>query len=1305
MIITRKRRLAFLLSFLMVATMIPILPVAAATSSFKDVQDTDWFYNSVQYVNDNSLFYGTSEDTFEPQTTMTRAMIVTVLHRMEKQPAAEPAAFKDVPSDKWFTDSVAWAAADGVVNGYDADTFGPNDAVTREQIATILFRYAEKKGYDVSKRADLREYTDNEDISGWAVDALEWANDGGLIVGFEDATIAPGANATRAQVATILMRFCEEYVKAEEKNYTVTFDYNDGSDNVYETLNVQEGSSFNPPISPEREGFAFQGWYEDEDCNSVYDFSQSVKGDLNLYAAWEEKAEMESAGGELHSDTYAVLDFAIDGDEGIVEISTIDSCLLKIDFLDEDTESLIDETAMMVAPDLQVEQVRIPLNVNLPEHFLVVLHLLSTEGDELCPRLTCMWYTTQYELFEEQTIYDFPDQVVVNFDDDEQDNFGVLVDGAQEFYTESVTEENNTYTITDADEELKELQSGDIAVLHTEDDDAPILLKVDEIELDGDDVIISADPSDTNLSDYYDVLKLDMTLDAGEGIVDTSDAYVEDLETGETEEIQTYGSVNQGAYEDPSLMGIDLGGIDESWEKTQNVEFSLPFFKLDLSKTGKDGQSKENASLNVTGSISNKVKISVTCKYDVILFGRDYLYYKTECENKDGELKLNLEAEWAPLKEFNKDNLVFTDPDKKLLKTKNLEEVTGKKELHLGKLTIPTNVPCLTVQFEFSAPVDLKLSGSLSITQTFSSKSGTVYSTTDGTQKISEKNSELKFSLQGKAGLKVGPKFKLSVNLLDEVVEAGISAWAGLEISAEAHIDLVDASIDKSAESLHRCFLCIDGDVDLFFDVNVSVDVKITEHILNGNIVSWDIVGLKAPLFTFSWSLLNSPDSVYQGKPHFEKKIAGKASCLNNVYRTHFLVENDSGEEVPDAVLTVTNAEGNNVTDDTNGAIHYYYPGTYKVSADVDGKNISRSFTVDSSAQDVVLSAKTSDGKLSGKVINADDNSPVKEAKVEVYSGGLLIDTKETGMDGQFSFDLGMGNYLLKIAAKGYVTFSSYETVISGENTIAQTSLLVAGNDYEFGGMSGRITDALTGQGIEGVTIELYKNWNSRSYSDYVSVHETTDSDGYFTFDINKLFNVPIGTLKAGYYTVIATKDGYEKTYYNAVVMPGQVKGDQNGSMMPHFDGKGEYSIVLTWGNEPSDLDSHLNAINQDGSRVHIYYSSQSWNEGNLDVDDTSSYGPETVTVHKLSDLRNGFTYSVHDYSNSGSSDNRALSDSGAKVVLYHNNTEVRTFNVPANQIGTVWNVFSIDSSGNLSVLNTFENISNADSVGQAYIN
>lgn len=174
---------------------------------FTDVNDNDWFYDVVLYAYDNGLMTGVSATEFAPNQTTTRGMIVSMLARLEGVTNAEDAGFADVAANDWYATAVNWAASVGVVNGYEDDTFRPNAPITREQMAAILYNYADYKGYDVSARADLSDYADAASISSWAEDVLAWANAEGLINGMTATTIDPQGATTRAQTAAMFERF------------------------------------------------------------------------------------------------------------------------------------------------------------------------------------------------------------------------------------------------------------------------------------------------------------------------------------------------------------------------------------------------------------------------------------------------------------------------------------------------------------------------------------------------------------------------------------------------------------------------------------------------------------------------------------------------------------------------------------------------------------------------------------------------------------------------------------------------------------------------------------------------------------------------------------------------------------------------------------------------------------------------------------------------------------------------------------------------------------------------------------------
>ena len=189
--------------------------LAPWSSPYADVNTGDWFYDAVEYVVESGLMTGTSATTFEPDATLTRAMMATVLWAMEGGPVVNYAmAYTDVDSDDWFAEAVRWATSEGVVNGVGDNAYAPNDPLTREQMAVMLYAYAVYKGYDTTQGGmAIREFGDYEEVSDWAATAMDWAVNAGLLGGKPGNLLDPAGSATRAEIATILRNFCENIVK------------------------------------------------------------------------------------------------------------------------------------------------------------------------------------------------------------------------------------------------------------------------------------------------------------------------------------------------------------------------------------------------------------------------------------------------------------------------------------------------------------------------------------------------------------------------------------------------------------------------------------------------------------------------------------------------------------------------------------------------------------------------------------------------------------------------------------------------------------------------------------------------------------------------------------------------------------------------------------------------------------------------------------------------------------------------------------------------------------------------------------
>ncbi len=183
---------------------------------FDDVVQGKWYFNSVLYVYQQRLFNGTSDSTFSPDAAMSRGMLATVLYRLEGSPTVSSAtAFTDVKAGSWYEDGVRWAELNGIVNGVSTDQFSPDADLTREQIATMLYRYSQYKEYDVTMSGSLTDYTDGDSVSSYAVAGMKWAVGSGYLRGVTAETLCPKESANRAQVATILMRFCEDHTEIE----------------------------------------------------------------------------------------------------------------------------------------------------------------------------------------------------------------------------------------------------------------------------------------------------------------------------------------------------------------------------------------------------------------------------------------------------------------------------------------------------------------------------------------------------------------------------------------------------------------------------------------------------------------------------------------------------------------------------------------------------------------------------------------------------------------------------------------------------------------------------------------------------------------------------------------------------------------------------------------------------------------------------------------------------------------------------------------------------------------------------------
>lgn len=319
-------------------------------------------------------------------------------------------------------------------------------------------------------------------------------------------------------------------------------------------------------------------------------------------------------------------------------------------------------------------------------------------------------------------------------------------------------------------------------------------------------------------------------------------------------------------------------------------------------------------------------------------------------------------------------------------------------------------------------------------------------------------------------------------------------------------------------------------------------------------------------------------------------------------------------------------------------------------------------------------------------------NDPIEDVMVSAYrystSDGIIknyANVTNTNTNGEFDLELDPGTYHIEFYKSGYLPLVVYDVEVVANEVIYLEKVLVKENflnsilDNQAYGV---VKDAITGEALKDVTIKFREGWNKK-YGNYFGDTVTTNASGKY-----------VVTLDRGYYTAELSKDGYITGYVNIVTtLPGQNR-NQDAVLSPVL-ADNEYRIVLTWGSIPADLDSHINGITDDYS-FHVYYGNSSFsNEGKviaeLDVDDTTSYGPETITITVRVDKNGLYRYSVHDYSNRNSRTSTDLSVSGASVKVYKGNSLAATYYVPTNQVGNLWRVFEINN-GSIKRIGTLSN-------------
>ena len=788
--------------------------------------------------------------------------------------------FTDVEAGSWYSDAVQYVYDNKLMMGTAANKFEPYTVMSRAMVVQILYN----KSGNPNVTGNSSGFTDVHKAD-WYFNAVKWAYENGYASGVGNNRFDPNADVTREQFA----QFLYNYTGKQQVQGDFLSKFPD-SDSVSWSKNSMNWAVSNKLIngSKEKDGI---------------NYLRPQDGATRAQAAIILRSFCLMEEGESN---YAILDLSVSGQKATVQASASGACTLNIRFLDENTDKELNVSATATVPaGTEMGEVTADITGNmLPTHYKAVLTLTDANGKQLCDSFTSMKYTTAQEKFDAQTVDDFKDETVINFDEDKTNNFGVLDDAVKTPTAQqdvNVIEQNakNTYTVTNADASAKSLKKGDEALFYDENGEE-VLVSVGSISVSGSTVTITPD-EDATLSDFYQVLKVDETVSAEPTDIDMSDA----------DEGVTLVNENDKQSASASDSRADSKGEE-----------------LDLSKAIKMQLEYKTEHFKVNGSVSMEESIELAINYDAKLFSEDYVYCKVISTTTS---KVNVDVR---------------------AKVDNDEAVKGqtdKAEVKFGRIPFPIGAG-FSVYVAVTLPMEISLEGGVSSTATSQVKAGFIYDSDSGRQNISSKSFNVDY-IRGEAKfeVKIGPKAALSVEFLQDVIKIELNAQAGGDFEATLKIGSAGTT---NSESIHACTSCLDGEIYLFAESHASLTWKITKHV-SGTIFDITLMQMKKPITDFYVSLVNDKDSPLGGKIKM-----GFGTCPNNKYRTTFRVKDTSGTEVKTASVTVAK-DGASVGTAKDGENLYLYNGDYTASSKVDNKKLGKSFAVKDAASTVTLNAKT----------------------------------------------------------------------------------------------------------------------------------------------------------------------------------------------------------------------------------------------------------------------------------------------------------------------------------------------------------
>ena len=973
------------------------------------------------------------------------------------------------------------------------------------------------------------------------------------------------------------------------------------------------------------------GWYTDnETFENKYDFSRTVHSDLVLYAKWEATLVGSAEQSDNAVSVFGIYDLSLELDNYSVKavVSAPENCARIVRFIYEDS---------------YFAGYREYVNSG----YTYASHVVAAGSD-----------------FEELSLeivdyFSLPEYYVVE---------AVLLNSDGEAICDPYTTIENTARYTVFDEKtVYDFEESDNIVSFDSSSDDNFGVLADDVRVISSDDVIANDSDADGFPDSYVVTNPSESISEGDKV------FVYDAEESHIFKVSVI-------LEEGGKIYIAAADPDDEVNGYALEDF-YKFLKVDMN-IDNDGSNVASTScvvptigLNIF-EVSENLNASAGIDFAPIDFDSTHFQAKV---NVEGKISINLVIEW--------DINVFSDSYFRcdLIVTTELNggiTITAKKgtpdgddkcdiEIVFGKIIVPLGILGLNAFVDVEAEVEWEISGNLVAEFSSTSKNGFMYNTKDGYQKIGEKDNSWSVKCEAKGELKFGPAPKVGVEFLGGVLRAEIDFFAGVV----AEITLA-GNIGQVGDSIHMCHVCLSGDVKAQFSANAKLSYKVTQSFKDVPI-DFELFNITRDLFTMFVSLVNDEHSVYVGM----LKI-GLGECDNTAYKVNFDAQDDDGYNI-DTDITVYAVDGTVIETIKSGDHVYLINGNYTAKMNVQGQQYTRDFYVAESPRDVTIKTSGSLATINGSVADKITGDFINGAVIEIYDGNILINTIHSDENGAFSASVEQGSYNLIAKAEGYIGAGQTVYVRASENKyIEPFKLAEEDNSKIMGGIYGEIRNGLTGEYVSDIEVKIVKGWND-VLDENAEIVESgyTDYNGQYNFGKTTIAGIDFG-LDAGNYTVFIAKEGFVSNSFKVTIVGGEDLVF-NSTITP-LGAENVYHIVLSWGEYPYDLDSHFNGYDQDGYRDHIYFADSIGISGNLDVDDTSSYGPETITILDITEYSGNVMYSVHDYSNRGSDSSTSMSSSDAKVQIYRGGVLVETFYIPTGMTATVWNVFYIDSDNRI---------------------